>query len=67
MYLLQVSADLVMSGYALLELPGQKERSRVVEDLWSRTTGFLVLIEEGTKAGFAALLEARDTLVSTTY
>lgn len=52
-----------MSGYALPELAGEKDRRRVVENLWNRTTGFMVLIEEGTKAGHAALLEARDWLV----
>ncbi|VDK41324.1 unnamed protein product [Taenia asiatica] len=59
-----LTGDLVMSGYALLEMPGEQDRRRIVENLWSRTTGFLVLIEEGTKAGHAALLEARDWLVS---
>ncbi|KAL7058343.1 hypothetical protein AAHC03_016446 [Spirometra sp. Aus1] len=52
-----------MSGYALLEVAGEVERMRIVENLWQRTSGFLVLIEEGTKAGFAALLEARDRLI----
>ncbi|VDD80893.1 unnamed protein product [Mesocestoides corti] len=59
----EVTADLVMSGYALLEMAGERDRRRVVENLWARTTGFLVLIEEGTKAGHSALLEARDWLV----
>lgn len=53
-----------MSGYALLEMAGEGDRRRMVESLWARTTGFLVLIEEGTKAGHAAILEARDWLVS---
>uniref|UniRef100_A0A5K3ESJ6 Mitochondrial small ribosomal subunit Rsm22 n=1 Tax=Mesocestoides corti TaxID=53468 RepID=A0A5K3ESJ6_MESCO len=59
----EVTADLVMSGYALLEMAGERDRRRVVENLWARTTGFLVLIEEGTKAGHSALLEARDWLI----
>ncbi|KAL5962909.1 Methyltransferase-like protein 17 mitochondrial, partial [Taenia solium] len=58
-----LTGDLVMSGYALLEMAGEHDRRRIVENLWSRTTGFLVLIEEGTKAGHAALLEARDWLI----
>ncbi len=61
-----MTGDLVMSGYALLEMAGEQDRRRVVESLWDRTTGFLVLIEEGTKTGHAALLEARDVLVSKT-
>ncbi|VDN22224.1 unnamed protein product [Dibothriocephalus latus] len=54
-----------MSGYVLLEVAGELERRKIVENLWQRTNGFLVLIEEGTKAGFAALLEARDRLIKT--
>uniref|UniRef100_A0A0X3PNI3 Methyltransferase-like protein 17 n=1 Tax=Schistocephalus solidus TaxID=70667 RepID=A0A0X3PNI3_SCHSO len=60
---LQINADLVMSGYVLLEVAGEVERMKIVENLWQRTSGFLVLIEEGTKAGFSALLEARDRLI----
>ncbi|KAM7539180.1 hypothetical protein Aperf_G00000055622 [Anoplocephala perfoliata] len=58
-----VTGDLVMSGYVLLEMAGEQDRRRVIESLWSRTLGFLVLIEEGTKAGHTALLEARDWLI----
>ncbi|KAM3186285.1 hypothetical protein ACTXT7_004640 [Hymenolepis weldensis] len=57
-----VTGDLVMSGYALLEMAGEHDRRRVIESLWSRTNAFLVLIEEGTRAGHTALLEARDWL-----
>nr|CDS32934.1 huntingtin interacting protein [Hymenolepis microstoma] len=58
-----ITGDLVMSGYALLEMAGEHDRRRIIESLWSRTNGFLVLIEEGTKAGHTALLEARDWLI----
>ncbi|VUZ43391.1 unnamed protein product [Hymenolepis diminuta] len=58
-----VTGDLVMSGYALLEMAGEHDRRRVIESLWSRTNAFLVLIEEGTRAGHTALLEARDWLI----
>ncbi|CUT99646.1 huntingtin interacting protein [Echinococcus multilocularis] len=58
-----VTGDLVMSGYALLEMAGEHDRRRIVENLWFRTTGFLVFIEEGTKGGHTALLEARDWLI----
>lgn len=56
-----------MSGYALLEMAGEHDRRRVIESLWSRTNAFLVLIEEGTRAGHTALLEARDWLVSSKF
>ncbi|KAF7234445.1 hypothetical protein EG68_11609 [Paragonimus skrjabini miyazakii] len=54
--------DLVVSAYTLIELPGRRERLRIVSSLWDRAAGFLVLVEQGTKAGFAAILEARDWL-----
>ncbi|OON21151.1 hypothetical protein X801_02957 [Opisthorchis viverrini] len=54
--------DLVVSAHSLMELPGTKSRHRVLSNLWNRTTDFLVLVEQGTKAGFAAILEARDWL-----
>ncbi|KAF8567660.1 hypothetical protein P879_06163 [Paragonimus westermani] len=56
--------DLVVSAYTLIELPGGRERLRSVSSLWNRTAGFLVLVEQGTKAGFAAILEARDWLIT---
>ncbi|VDM18117.1 unnamed protein product [Hydatigera taeniaeformis] len=59
----KLTSDLVMSGYALLEMAGEHDRRRIVENLWSRTTDFLILIEEGTKAGHDALLEAREWLI----
>ncbi|CAL8085448.1 unnamed protein product [Calicophoron daubneyi] len=55
--------DLVVSAYSMIELPGTNERRRVLSNLWDRTAGFLVLIEQGTKAGFSAIMEARDWLM----
>ncbi|VDP77221.1 unnamed protein product [Echinostoma caproni] len=54
--------DLVVSAHSLLELPGKSARERVLSNLWGRTSNFLVLIEQGTRAGFAGILEARDWL-----
>ncbi|TPP60700.1 Huntingtin interacting protein [Fasciola gigantica] len=55
--------ELVVSAHSLLELPGKLARRRVISNLWNRTSDFLVLIEQGTRAGFAGILEARDWLV----
>ncbi|CAH8613457.1 unnamed protein product [Heterobilharzia americana] len=56
--------NLVVCANTLIELPCESARSRVVSSLWEKTTDFLVLIEQGTKSGFQAILEAREFLVS---
>lgn len=63
-FYVQQTYDLVVSGHSLLELPGKLARQRVISSLWNRTSDFLVLIEQGTHAGFAGILEAREWLVS---
>ncbi|KAI0213026.1 Methyltransferase-like protein 17, mitochondrial [Lamellibrachia satsuma] len=55
--------DLVVSAFTLLELPGQAERLKAVLALWKKTDQFLVLAENGTYAGYQAVLEARDFLL----
>ncbi|XP_067870553.1 ribosome assembly protein METTL17, mitochondrial isoform X2 [Heterodontus francisci] len=59
----KVKFDLVVSAYSLSELPLLSERLRVVETLWRKTEGFLVLIENGTKDGHQILMEARDAVL----
>ncbi|CAH8490470.1 unnamed protein product [Dicrocoelium dendriticum] len=57
------SYDLVVSAYTLFELPGVRARRQMLSNMWDRTSSFLVLIEQGTKAGFNAILEARQWLL----
>ncbi|HEY2810138.1 MAG TPA: small ribosomal subunit Rsm22 family protein [Rhabdochlamydiaceae bacterium] len=57
-----VSCDLVIASYSLGELAGG-ERLAVVQKLWERTKGILVLIESGTPKGFALLREVRKYLI----
>ncbi|CAH8649920.1 unnamed protein product [Schistosoma margrebowiei] len=54
--------NLVVCANSLLEIPCKSSRSRVISSLWEKTTDFLVFIEQGTKSGFQAILEARDFL-----
>nr|AAW24849.1 SJCHGC02151 protein [Schistosoma japonicum] len=56
--------NLVVCANTLLELPCASSRSRVISSLWEKTTDFLVLIEQGTKSGFQAILEARNFLLT---
>uniref|UniRef100_A0A5S6QJX0 Methyltransferase-like protein 17, mitochondrial n=1 Tax=Trichuris muris TaxID=70415 RepID=A0A5S6QJX0_TRIMR len=57
------SYDLVFSAYSLMECPEAEQRLSVVENLWRKTSGFLVFVENGTRAGYRLILEARDHLL----
>lgn len=41
-------------------MPDTRSRLHVVENLWKKTAGALVFLEHGSKAGFAAVMEARN-------
>ncbi|CAN5508939.1 small ribosomal subunit Rsm22 family protein [soil metagenome] len=55
--------DLVIAGYVLNELP-EERREAVIDTLWSKAAGCLVLIEPGTPAGFALIRQARQQLIA---
>ncbi|MCM1335983.1 MAG: small ribosomal subunit Rsm22 family protein, partial [Eubacterium sp.] len=57
------AADLVAASYVLNELSPPKRRT-LVERLWAATGKMLVLVEPGTPAAFAGLLETRRLLLS---
>ncbi|XP_069817640.1 ribosome assembly protein METTL17, mitochondrial [Dendropsophus ebraccatus] len=59
----KVQFDLVVSAYSLNELPNFAERERVIQTLWRKTGGFLVLVENGTQEGHQLLMEARDIVL----
>ncbi|XP_072126198.1 ribosome assembly protein METTL17, mitochondrial isoform X3 [Mobula birostris] len=60
----KVKFDLVVSAYSLSELPTCADRCRVLETLWRKTQGFLVLIENGTRDGHQILMEARNLVLT---
>lgn len=57
---LQLKYDLVLSAFSLLELPDAKTRLETVSRLWQKCDRFLVIVEQGTRAGFNVVNEARD-------
>ncbi|KAG9487204.1 hypothetical protein GDO78_007200 [Eleutherodactylus coqui] len=59
----KVQFDLVVSAYALNELPNYAEREKTIQTLWRKTGGFLVLVENGTCEGHQLLMEARDIIL----
>ncbi|XP_046544690.1 methyltransferase-like protein 17, mitochondrial [Haliotis rubra] len=59
----QNSFNIVTSSYALLELPSQEKRLEMLLSLWQMTDDFLVLVENGSKAGFQLINEAKEYLL----
>jgi ribosomal protein RSM22 (predicted rRNA methylase) len=59
----QVSADLVVASYVLVELP-EERAAATAKALWQRAQGTLVLVEPGTPQGFARIRAARAGLVA---
>ena len=55
--------DLVVAAYLLNELPADR-RPALIDALWAKAGGALVLIEPGTPAGFARIREARRHLIA---
>ncbi|XP_004584703.2 methyltransferase-like protein 17, mitochondrial [Ochotona princeps] len=59
----KVQFDVVVSAFSLSELPSKAERTETVQTLWRKTNRFLVLVENGTKAGHSLLMDARDLVL----
>ncbi|KFO27574.1 Methyltransferase-like protein 17, mitochondrial [Fukomys damarensis] len=59
----QVQFDVVVAAFALSELPSMTDRTAVLHTLWRKTGHFLVLVENGTKAGHRLLMDARDLVL----
>ncbi|XP_035713073.1 methyltransferase-like protein 17, mitochondrial isoform X2 [Folsomia candida] len=59
----KVSYDLVVSAYSLMELPSLKHRLKALDILWKKTNNYLVIVEQGSSAGFKAIIEARDYIL----
>ena len=58
--------DVVISPYSLLSQPSQKARLELVDSLWKKTSKYLIILDYGSRAGFTAVLEARDYILSLT-
>ncbi|XP_075387652.1 ribosome assembly protein METTL17, mitochondrial isoform X1 [Tenrec ecaudatus] len=62
----KVQFDVVVSAFSLSELPSKADRNEVVQTLWRKTSHFLILVENGTKAGHRLLMDARDLVLKGT-
>ncbi|XP_021567245.1 methyltransferase-like protein 17, mitochondrial isoform X3 [Carlito syrichta] len=61
----KVQFDVIVSAFSLSELPSKADRTEVIQTLWRKTSHFLVLVENGTKAGHRLLMDARDLVLKT--
>lgn len=48
----QITYDLVVCAYSLLELPSFQSRLQTLVNLWNKTEKYLVVVEQGTNTGF---------------
>ncbi|PNF28864.1 hypothetical protein B7P43_G04416 [Cryptotermes secundus] len=55
--------DIVITAYTLLELPSARTRLETILNLWNKTNRYLVIVEQGTNAGFKVTNEARDFIL----
>ncbi|KAG5893361.1 hypothetical protein JTB14_000126 [Gonioctena quinquepunctata] len=59
----KLTYDLVISAYSMLELPTLETRLETILNLWNKTEKYLVIIEQGTNAGFKVVNELRDFIL----
>lgn len=57
------SYDLVISSYSLFELPSVQSRIETILKLWNKTENYLIIVEQGTHAGFQIVNELRDFIL----
>ncbi|KAJ2745398.1 37S ribosomal protein S22 [Coemansia sp. BCRC 34301] len=60
----EVCNDLVVSAFALSELPSDSLRKTTIETLWAHTNDTLVLIDRGTPDSARMISEARDQILA---
>ena len=57
------SADLVVASYVINEL-GASERAALADALWAKTHDKLLVVEPGTPAGYARIIDLRARLIA---
>lgn len=56
--------SIVLSAYSLFELPNIKSRLEAIQKLWHKTEDYLIIVEQGTNAGFQVVNEAREFILN---
>lgn len=55
--------NLVVSAYSLLELDSRETRLKTLQTLWDKCQDYLVLVENGSRASFELINEAREFIL----
>jgi ribosomal protein RSM22 (predicted rRNA methylase) len=56
------AADLVVASYVIGEI-GEAERNALTELMWAKTCDTLLIVEPGTPAGYARIIQLREHLI----
>jgi ribosomal protein RSM22 (predicted rRNA methylase) len=56
-------ADLVIASYVINEL-GENERAALADTMWAKTRDMLLVVEPGTPAGYARIIDLRTRLIA---
>jgi ribosomal protein RSM22 (predicted rRNA methylase) len=57
------AADLVIASYLIGEMD-DKERPALADQMWAKTRDMLLIVEPGTPAGYARIIELRQQLIA---
>lgn len=60
----ELKYSIVLSAYSLFELPDMKSRLETIQKLWNKTEDYLIIIEQGSNAGFQVVNEAREFVLN---
>lgn len=60
----ELKYSIVLSAFSLFELPDMKSRLETIQKLWNKTEDYLIIIEQGTFAGFTVVNEAREFVLN---
>jgi ribosomal protein RSM22 (predicted rRNA methylase) len=56
-------ADLVVASYMIAEI-GESERGTLIDLMWAKTHGILLIVEPGTPTGYGRIIAAREQLIA---
>ncbi|XP_041968664.1 methyltransferase-like protein 17, mitochondrial [Aricia agestis] len=59
-----ITYSIVLSAFTLFEMPNMKSRLETIQKLWNKTEDFLIIVEEGSNAGFQIVNEAREFVIN---
>ncbi|VVC87207.1 methyltransferase-like protein 17, mitochondrial [Leptidea sinapis] len=59
-----IKYNIVLSAFSFFELPSMKSRLETIQTLWNKTEDFLIIVEQGTNAGFQVVNEVREFILN---